>query len=95
MRFAGSNLVSNFFVQHDADGRVDGIFFALAAAAENHTGRADLLALNGCNVAGPRTGDFRGVLRLRQMLGVVDNAGVAALQFDHLAKFFESLAGRD
>ena len=44
-RFAGSDLVSNFLVQHDADGRIDGIFFALAAAAENHAGGADLLAL--------------------------------------------------
>ena len=38
------NRIANFFMDHDTDGGIDGIFFLFAASAEDDAGGADLLA---------------------------------------------------
>src|SRR6266403_4054936 len=43
-RLAGSDFVADLFMDDDAHGGIDGIFFAFAASAENDTGGANLLA---------------------------------------------------
>ena len=44
-----ANRVANLFVQDQAHGGIDDIFFFFAAAAEHQAGDSDLLALNAGN----------------------------------------------
>src|SRR5579871_236065 len=45
-RFAGSDAVTDFFVEDNSDGWIDRILFALASPAENDAGGPNLLALH-------------------------------------------------
>src|ERR1035438_6025935 len=50
-RFAGSNVIADFFVDDNADRGIDRIFLALAASAQNHASRPNLLAQDFRDVA--------------------------------------------
>jgi hypothetical protein len=82
-------------VQSDSDGGIDGVFFALAAAAEDDACDTGLLALNCGKETGSRTRDFKGVLGFGEQAWIVDGARITALQFDHLAEFLEGFSGVD
>src|SRR5579862_3113915 len=61
-RLASVNLVANFLVQDESDGGIDGVFFALTSAAEDHAGDSGLFALNRSEETRSRARDFEHVL---------------------------------
>ena len=63
----------------DAYSRIDGIFFAFAASAENDAGSADLFACDRSHISGLATGHLDTVIGCRQPGGIVDRADVASL----------------
>src|SRR6266851_6035375 len=85
----GANRVTNFFLQDQADGRIDEILLFFAATAEHEAGYADLLALNAGDEAARWARERRLVLRLGQALRIVNHARVTALLRHDLAKFLE------
>src|SRR5579864_6389293 len=94
-RLASVNLVANFLVQNESDGRVDGVFLALTSAAQDDACDTGLLALNCGKETRSRTRDFKGVLGFGEQARIVDGARITALQFDHLAEFVEGFSGVD
>ena len=52
-RFTGNDPIPNLFVQHDAHGRIDQIFFALTSAPEDDAGGSNLFALHRGEPSGP------------------------------------------
>ena len=94
-RLAGRNFVADLFMNDDADGGIDGIFFAFAASAEDDAGGAHLFAQNGRHISGLATGHIDAVTGARKTSRIVDRADVAALQLDHMAEPFEGFAGGD
>src|ERR1700751_4506238 len=85
-RLALRHRVSDLFVQHKADRRIDGVLLALAAAPQDHARGARLLALDRRYITATRARDVHRVLRARENLWVIDDASVSALQLDHLAE---------
>ena len=73
-RLAGGNRVADFFVNDNPDGRIDGVFFLLAAASENYAGGANLLALNGGDKSGSGTANLDSVLCGREPRRIVDGS---------------------
>ncbi len=94
-RFAGGNFVADLLMNVDADGGIDGIFFAFAASAEDDAGGADLFALDRSHISSPGTGHLDAVIGARKARRIVDRADVASLQLDHLAESLEGFAGGD
>src|ERR1019366_10192288 len=94
-RLAGRDFVADFLMNDDADGGIDGIFFAFAASAENDAGGADLFAQYGRHVSGLGTGHLDAVIGAWQAGRIVDRADVASLQLDHLAEPLQGLTGGD
>src|SRR5579862_349385 len=92
-RLAGADLVANFLVQNESDGGIDGVFFALTSAAEDHAGDSGLFALNRREETGSRTRDFKGVFGFGEQAWIVDGARITALQFDHLVEFLKGFSG--
>src|SRR5207302_4711705 len=91
-RLAGSDFVTNLLMDDDAYCRIDGIFFAFAASAEDDAGGADLFARDGRNVSSFSTGHLDAVIGAREPRRIVDRADVASLQLNHLAEPLEGFA---
>src|SRR5205807_6959526 len=94
-RFAGLHTVPKFLVDNNPYGGIDGVFFPLSTASQEYADRANLLTLQGSDITGPGARDVHGVPRFRQPLYVVERSRIAALQFDHVPKLLQSLAGGD
>src|ERR1700720_4325233 len=79
----------------DAYRGIDRILLTLATAPQDDAGRAYLFASDGRHKSRLRTWDFDAVSRARQATRIVDHAGVASLELDHLAKSVEGPARGD
>src|SRR5215469_15106661 len=78
-RFASIYPIVNFFVQNNPNRRINGVFFAFTASAEDHACRTDLLTLHGRDVAGTLDWDLHRVPRLRKFMRIVDGVNLSAL----------------
>src|SRR5450755_1460831 len=77
--FARGDLIGDLLVQDNSDRRIDGVFFFLAAAAQNHACRAHFLALDRAHITAFCAANLHQMLRLGQPLKIVDRAGISAL----------------
>src|SRR5260370_23316415 len=94
-RLANGNLVAGLFMNLDTDRRIDGIFLAFAASAEDDAGGADLFAGDGSHIPGFGAGHVDAGIGARETRRIVDRADVASLPLAHLAEPLESLSGSD
>src|SRR5467141_2278343 len=82
-------------MEFEADRVVDVLLLFFAATTEHGEGNAEVEAIDICDEAGGGRFHFQTAARGREKRRVVNYAGIAALQANAVAEFFEGFAGSD
>src|SRR5260370_29556762 len=82
-RLANGNLVAGLFMNLDTDRRIDGIFLAFTASAEDDAGGADLFAGDGRHIPGFGAGHVHAVIGAPEPRRRLYRAVVASLRLPH------------
>src|ERR1700722_16860924 len=82
---------ANFDFQDHADGRIDGVFLAVAASPDQVGSQADVLSVDDAHVAAARRGHFAHARGVGKQLELVQRQRIAALR---LHRLFELLIAR-
>src|SRR5258708_29860120 len=82
-------------MEFEADRVVDGLFLFFATTPEHGEGNAEIEAIDICDEAGGGRFHFQTAARRREKGRVVNYPGIAALEANAVAEFFEGFAGSD
>ena len=85
-RVAVPHGVARLAMKSQPHGRIDGVFFFLAAATECDAGAPELFALHGSHVTLCWAWDVKRAARARQAARIVHDSGIAILQADDLTE---------